>query len=190
MGLLSRDEIINLIEEITNCGDKSEEEIDGLIDKLEQGVLDPHISDYIFWDEMTPEEVTDTDPECRIMENGAAKKPCKLKNKIFLYKKDCRQQQSFLYFYETYQSVNRHQALKKITRADAKGQLPCLIHPAVNLTYRPGRMQEVQHSGRNKERASHRDFRHTVLHSRIDTEDHWLRPDRLHISYLCYQRYL
>ena len=31
MGLLSRDEIINLIEEITNCGDKSEEEIDGLI---------------------------------------------------------------------------------------------------------------------------------------------------------------
>lgn len=96
----------------------------------------------------------------------------------------------FLCFHKAYKSVNRRQALIQITRGDAKGQLPWLIHPAVNLTYRTGRMQEVQHSGRNKERASHRDFRHTVLHSRIDTGDHWLRPDRLHISYPCYQRYL
>ena len=59
MVLLSKDEIINLIDEITKCGNKSEEEIDGLIEKLEQGVLDPQISDYIFWDEMSPEEVAD-----------------------------------------------------------------------------------------------------------------------------------
>lgn len=34
MVLLSKDEIINLIDEITKCGNKSEEEIDGLIEKL------------------------------------------------------------------------------------------------------------------------------------------------------------
>lgn len=59
MVLLSKDEIINLIDEITKCGNKSEEEIDGLIEKLEQGVLDPQISDYIFWSEMSPEEIAD-----------------------------------------------------------------------------------------------------------------------------------
>ena len=59
MVLLSKDEIINLIDEITRCGNKSEEEIDGLIEKLEQGVLDPQISDYIFWSEMSPEEIAD-----------------------------------------------------------------------------------------------------------------------------------
>ena len=48
-----------LIDEITKCGNKSEEEIDGLIEKLEQGVLDPQISDYIFWSEMSPEEIAD-----------------------------------------------------------------------------------------------------------------------------------
>ena len=56
--LLTKDEIVELIEEIVKC-DKSEEEIDGLIDKLEEGVLDPQISDYIFWDEKTPEEIAD-----------------------------------------------------------------------------------------------------------------------------------
>lgn len=59
MELLSRDEIINLIEKITNCDNNSEEEIDGLIDKLEQGVLDPQISDYIFWNEMSSEEIAE-----------------------------------------------------------------------------------------------------------------------------------
>ena len=59
MVLLSKHEIINLIDEITKCGNKSEEEIDGLIEKLEQGVLDPQISDYIFWSEMSPEEIAD-----------------------------------------------------------------------------------------------------------------------------------
>ena len=43
----------------TKCGNKIDEEIDGLIEKLEQGVLDPQISDYIFWSEMSPEEIAD-----------------------------------------------------------------------------------------------------------------------------------
>ncbi len=58
MTLLTKDEIVELIEEIVKC-DKIEEEIDELIDKLEEGVLDPQISDYIFWDEKTPEEIAD-----------------------------------------------------------------------------------------------------------------------------------
>lgn len=30
-----------------------------MIEKLEEGVLDSQISDYIFWDEKTPEEIAD-----------------------------------------------------------------------------------------------------------------------------------
>lgn len=59
MILLSKDEIVDLINEITNCGNRSEEEVDALIEKLEQGVLDPQISDYIFWDDISPEEIAD-----------------------------------------------------------------------------------------------------------------------------------
>lgn len=58
MTLLTKEEIIELIEEIVKCN-KSEEKIDELIGKLEEGVLDPQISDYIFWDEKTPEEIAD-----------------------------------------------------------------------------------------------------------------------------------
>jgi len=56
--LLTKDEIVELIEEIVKC-DKSEEEIDGLIDKLEEGVLNPQISNYIFGDEKILEEIAD-----------------------------------------------------------------------------------------------------------------------------------
>ena len=59
MTFLSKREIIDLIEQITNCQDKSEEEIDRLIDRLERGVLDPQISDYVFWSDMTAEEIAD-----------------------------------------------------------------------------------------------------------------------------------
>lgn len=59
MVLLSRGEIIDLIEEIIKSSNKSEEYIDRLIEKLEQGVLDPEICNYIFWSEMCPEEIAD-----------------------------------------------------------------------------------------------------------------------------------
>ena len=59
MKLLTKEEIIAAIEEITDCSNKSEQEIDRLIDKLEEGVLDPQISDYIYWSEMTPVEIAD-----------------------------------------------------------------------------------------------------------------------------------
>nr|WP_300660224.1 hypothetical protein [uncultured Acetatifactor sp.] len=30
-----------------------------MIDRLERGVLDPQISDYVFWSDMTAEEIAD-----------------------------------------------------------------------------------------------------------------------------------
>lgn len=57
--MLSREEIIDLIKEITDVSGKTEEQIDGLLEKLQNGVLDPEISDYIFWSDMTPEEIAD-----------------------------------------------------------------------------------------------------------------------------------
>ncbi len=57
--MLSRKEVVNLIEEIRRCENKSEEDIDRLIEKLERGTIDPRVSDYIFWSEMTPEEIVD-----------------------------------------------------------------------------------------------------------------------------------
>ncbi len=57
--LFSREEIIGLIKEITDVSGKTEEQIDSLIENLEKGVTDPQISDYIFWSDMTPEEIAD-----------------------------------------------------------------------------------------------------------------------------------
>ncbi len=59
MKLLTKEEIIKLIQEITDCSNKTEEEIDRLSEKLQQGVLDPQIFNYIYWSEMTPEEIAD-----------------------------------------------------------------------------------------------------------------------------------
>lgn len=59
MAFLSKWEIVNLIEQITNCEDKCEEDIDRLIEELERGVPDPQISDYIFWSDMTAEQIAD-----------------------------------------------------------------------------------------------------------------------------------
>ncbi|MFJ5272007.1 e9imm peptide [Streptomyces sp. NPDC088358] len=39
-----------------------EDEADGAIDRLERGLVSPHISDYIFWDadpELTAEKIVD-----------------------------------------------------------------------------------------------------------------------------------
>lgn len=63
MKLLSKEEIVNLIEEIIEeieeCENKSDEDIERLIEKLQKGVLDPEVSNYIFWSEMTPDEIAD-----------------------------------------------------------------------------------------------------------------------------------
>ena len=54
MKILSKLEIISLIEEIAKCENKSDKDIDTIIAKLQRGVLDPEI-----WSEMAPEEIAD-----------------------------------------------------------------------------------------------------------------------------------
>ncbi len=57
--MLSKEEIICLIKEITDVSGKTEEQVECLIENLKKGVTDPQISDYIFWSDMTPEEIAD-----------------------------------------------------------------------------------------------------------------------------------
>lgn len=59
MNRLSREEIIDLINEILDVGNHTESEIDELVMKLKSGVTDPKITNYIFYDELTPEEIAD-----------------------------------------------------------------------------------------------------------------------------------
>ena len=59
MELWSREQIIDLINQILDVESHTEEEIDRLVEKLESGVIDPNISDYIFWDDLTPEQIAD-----------------------------------------------------------------------------------------------------------------------------------
>ena len=55
----TREQIIEIVKRIRACKYASEAEADRDIMLLEKGVLDPNISDYIFWDELTPEEIAD-----------------------------------------------------------------------------------------------------------------------------------
>lgn len=59
MNHLTREEIIEIVRKLQRCEYASEAETDSAIAKLRSGVLDPKITDYIFWDELTPEEVAD-----------------------------------------------------------------------------------------------------------------------------------
>lgn len=59
MELWSKEQIIDLINQILDVENHTEEEIDRLVDKLKSGVIDPNISDYIFWDDLTPEQIAD-----------------------------------------------------------------------------------------------------------------------------------
>ena len=59
MELLSKEQIIDLINQILDVENHSEEEINSFVDKLKSGVIDPNISDYIFWDNLTPGQIAD-----------------------------------------------------------------------------------------------------------------------------------
>ena len=59
MELWSKEQIIDLINQILNVENHTEDEINRLVEKLESGVIDPNISDYIFWDDLTPEQIAD-----------------------------------------------------------------------------------------------------------------------------------
>lgn len=55
---MSREELIELVEKIMKC-EGSEEEVDNMIDVLKKNVIDPEVTNYIFYEENTPEEVVD-----------------------------------------------------------------------------------------------------------------------------------
>lgn len=67
---MERKELIDLIEQIKNFEGTEEEDI--LLEKLQNLVLDPEISDYIYWTDMSSEEIAD---------KVLAYKPIILKNK-------------------------------------------------------------------------------------------------------------
>lgn len=55
---LTRDELVELVRKIMTC-EGNEEEIDEMTLLLRGNVLDPQVTDYIYYDEKTPEEVVD-----------------------------------------------------------------------------------------------------------------------------------
>ena len=55
---MEKKELIDLIEQIKNF-EGTEEEEDILLEKLQNLVLDPEISDYIYWTDMSSKEIAD-----------------------------------------------------------------------------------------------------------------------------------
>lgn len=54
-----REELIKLVKDIVNVENKTEKEIDKLTKILEQNVPDPEVSNLIYYNELTPEEIVD-----------------------------------------------------------------------------------------------------------------------------------
>ena len=55
---MTREELIDLVKQIF-AAQGTEEEINSLVALLEMNVLDPRVSNYIYWEDLTPEEVVD-----------------------------------------------------------------------------------------------------------------------------------
>lgn len=56
---MDRENLIALVKEIMSPKGKSEEDIDSLIDLLKKNVPHPEVSDLIYWNDLTPEEIVD-----------------------------------------------------------------------------------------------------------------------------------
>ncbi|MFJ5789235.1 hypothetical protein ACIP9G_04040 [Lysinibacillus sp. NPDC093197] len=57
--ILNRKELIELVTKIMNAEGKNEEENNQLLVRLLDNVLDPEVANYIFYDDLLPEEVVD-----------------------------------------------------------------------------------------------------------------------------------
>lgn len=55
---MSREDLINLVDKIMKC-EGTEDEVDEMIDLLERNVLDPEVTNYIYYENNTPKEVVD-----------------------------------------------------------------------------------------------------------------------------------
>lgn len=56
--VMSREKLIALVSKIMRC-EGTEEEVDNMIELLRNNVVDPYVTDYIYYEENTPEEVVD-----------------------------------------------------------------------------------------------------------------------------------
>lgn len=56
---MTREELIDLVKDIMNVKGKTEEQINALIDVLEKNVPHPAVSDLIYYDDLTAEEIVD-----------------------------------------------------------------------------------------------------------------------------------
>ncbi len=56
---MTRQELIELVEDIINIDGKTEKEIDKLLDLLKHNVPDPNVSDLIYWNDLTPDQIVD-----------------------------------------------------------------------------------------------------------------------------------
>ncbi|MBD1262559.1 bacteriocin immunity protein [Maribacter polysiphoniae] len=56
---MTRNELIDLVKDILDVETKTEKEIDQLLDILKQNVPDPEVSDLIYWNDLSPEEIID-----------------------------------------------------------------------------------------------------------------------------------
>jgi len=59
MRKLNRDELILLVTRIMNAEGKTEAEDDQLLEEFLHNVIDPEATNYIFYDNLLPEEVVD-----------------------------------------------------------------------------------------------------------------------------------
>ncbi|AXT54632.1 hypothetical protein D1815_02270 [Aquimarina sp. AD1] len=56
---MTREELIELVKSIITVENKTEKEIDELLEVLKRNVPDPEVSDLIYYDELTPEQIID-----------------------------------------------------------------------------------------------------------------------------------
>ena len=56
---MTREELIALVKDIVNVENKTEKEIDKLLEALQQNVPDPEVYDLIYYNELTPKEIVD-----------------------------------------------------------------------------------------------------------------------------------
>lgn len=56
---MTREELVQLVKDITTSTGKTEEEVNRLIDILEMNVPHPSVTDLIYYDDLTPEQIVD-----------------------------------------------------------------------------------------------------------------------------------
>ena len=56
---MNKQELVKLVKQIIDFGDRTEKEVDKMISILEQNVPHPAVTDLIYYNELSPEEIVD-----------------------------------------------------------------------------------------------------------------------------------